>query len=136
MYDIFLCKVDVSIDNLIHIPTGLILADFMFDKLVQICIAEFGDDVGIVFGGEDLMDVEDVLLIFQFLENCDFTLEQYSVYFIFEHFHIDDFDGYFLVGFVLAACVDLAGVTLANDIGESIRIVFYFFAGEGGAHLA
>jgi hypothetical protein len=75
MYDIFLCKVDVSIDNLIHIPTGLILADFMFDKLVQICIAEFGDDVGIVFGGEDLMDVEDVLLIFQFLENCDFTLE-------------------------------------------------------------
>jgi hypothetical protein len=75
MYDIFLCKVDVSIDNLIHIPTGLILADFMFDKLVQICIAEFGDDVGIVFGGEDLMDVEDVLLIFQFLENSDFTLE-------------------------------------------------------------
>lgn len=75
MYDIFLCKVDVSLDYLIHIPTSLILTHFMFVKFVQIGIAELGDDVGIVFGGENLMDVENVLLIFEFFEDSDFTLE-------------------------------------------------------------
>jgi len=47
----------------------------MFVKFVQIGIAELGDDVGIVFGGENLMDVENVLLIFEFFEDSDFTLE-------------------------------------------------------------
>ena len=117
MYDIFLCEVEVSPDDLVHVAAGFILAHLMFDEFVEIGVAEFGDDVGIVFGGEDLVDVEDVLLIFEFFEDGDFALEEDPVDLVLEHFHVDDLDGNFLVGFVLTACVDLAGVALADDVG-------------------
>lgn len=117
MYDVFLCEVEVSPDDLVHIATGFILAHLMFDEFVEIGVTKLRDDVGIVFGGEDLVDVEDVLLIFEFFEDGNFALEEDPVDLVFEHFHVDDLDGDLLVGFVLAACVDLARIALADDVG-------------------
>lgn len=134
MYDIFPGEVDVSLDNLLHKATGLVLGKFVLDEFIQICIAELRNDVGVVFGCKYFVHVENVLLVFEFFQDRDFALEQDSIDFIFEQSHVDDFDGNFLVGVIIAAGVDLAGVTLADDISESIRVVLYFLAGERGGH--
>ena len=130
MYDIFLGKIDIPLDNLFHVSTGLGLSQFIFNQLIEICIAQLGNDVGVVLGRVDLMHIEYVLLVFELFKDGNFALEQDTVDFVFEHFHVDDFDGYFLVGFVLAASIDLAGVTFAYDICQAIGVVLYFFASE------
>lgn len=58
------------------------------------------------------------------------------MYFSFEHFDIDDFDGYgficikYLVTcFIVFAFIDLTGVAFADSIGQAVGVLFYFFTG-------
>lgn len=65
--------------------------------LVEVGVAELGDDVGVVLGGVDLMQVEDVGSALQLLQDLDFGLEQSSVDFVFEHLQVDYLDCDWLV---------------------------------------
>lgn len=44
----------------------------LFDAFGQVGAAELGDDVGVVFGGEDVMDIKDAGDVPEFLEDIDF----------------------------------------------------------------
>lgn len=58
MDDIFLGEVEVPLDHLAHIRTGLVLGKPLLDHFAEIRVAELGDDVGIILGGEDIMEHE------------------------------------------------------------------------------
>lgn len=70
----------------------------------------------------------------EFLEYLNLTIKQYLINVILEHLEINDLDSNWLIGVIIASLVDMAGVTLANDIVETVGIVFYFLAGVAVAH--
>ena len=46
---------------------------------------------------------------------------------ILEHFHVDDFDGDFLVGYIVATLVDGAGVPFADGLISVVAVVLNEF---------
>jgi hypothetical protein len=55
-------------DNLSQVGDGLLLGEPLFvgDEFGEVAsFAEFGDDVGVVFGGEDVEELNDVVGIFE-----------------------------------------------------------------------
>ena len=48
---------------------------FIFDGLGEVFIAQFGDDEDVSFSIEDVMDLDDILCIFELLKDGDFILE-------------------------------------------------------------
>jgi hypothetical protein len=55
-------------------------------------VTELCDEVGVVLGGEDLEEVEDVGDVPEFLEDVDFGVEEGAVDFVFELAEVDDLD--------------------------------------------
>lgn len=80
------------------------------------------------------MQAEDVREAFEFLEHLNLALEQYFVNLVFEETQVDNFDCYILIGLIMAAFVDLAGVAFADDIVETIAVVLYFLSREIAGH--
>lgn len=61
-------NIGISIENLIHEDNGFCFGDGLFvgDELRQIAtIAQFSDDVRIIFGVIDVIEFDDILAIFQ-----------------------------------------------------------------------
>ena len=135
MDDVLPCEVEVACEDLLHEVRGLGLGESFFQGFVEIGVAEFGDDVGVIFGGVDFVEGEDVGQAFEFFEDLDFAFEEDFVDLVFEHAEIDDFDGDGLTGLVAAALVDLAGVAFADGVVEAVGVGLDFLAGEGGAHV-
>ena len=135
MYDVLPCKVEVAGKDLLHEVDGLGLGESFFEGFVEIGVAKFCDDVGVIFGGVDFVEGEDVGKAFKFFEDLDFALEEDFVDLVFEHAEVDDFDGDGLAGLVAATLVDLAGVTFADGIVETVGVGLDFLAGEGRAHV-
>ena len=55
MDDVFACEVEVADDDLLHEGGCFFLAEAFFDGFVEVGVTEFGDDVGVIFGGVDLV---------------------------------------------------------------------------------
>ena len=71
-------NISISIEDLIHEDNGFCLGDSLFggDELGQItAIAQFSDDVGIIFGVIDVIEFDDILAIFQSFEYFYFRSE-------------------------------------------------------------
>lgn len=86
----------IPIKNFIHEGNGFSLGDLFStgDEFGQVStIAEFGDDVGIIFSIVDIVDFDDVFTILQYFEDVDFRGEKVLMDFSFDHLHVDDFDG-------------------------------------------
>lgn len=60
MDQFFIKNVWVSIDELTHVIKNFLFTQFLFNSATQITLAQFGDNVGIVFGSIDFMEVEDI----------------------------------------------------------------------------
>jgi len=133
--DIFPGEVEVACEDLLDELEGFSFGEAFFEGFVEVGVAEFGDDVGVVFGGVDFVEGEDVGERFEFLEDLDLALEEDFIDLVFEHAEVDDFDGDGLAGLVAAAFVDLAGVAFADGVVEAVGVGLDFLAGEGGAHL-
>lgn len=69
----------------------------MLDAFREIGVAKFGYDIGVVFSGEDIVDIEDVGHVFEFFEDVDFCVEESAVDLILEKLKINDFDSHRLV---------------------------------------
>jgi hypothetical protein len=67
-----LLEVEVALDKLFHEGDGFGFSEMLFDAFGQVGAAELGDDVGVVFGGEDVMDIKDAGDVPEFLEDIDF----------------------------------------------------------------
>ena len=65
-------KLKIPLGDIIHELVDLILLNFEFNFLAEISFAQFGDDIGVIFGGEDIMKREDVGKILYFFEDVDF----------------------------------------------------------------
>ena len=134
MYDVVLGEVEVALEDLLHVLGGLLLGEPLLDDLAEIAIAEFSDDVGIILGGEDIVEGEDMVHGLELLEHLDLTVQEDPVNVVLEHFEIDDLDCHWLAGVIIAALVDMAGVALANDVVEAVGVVLDFLAGVTCAH--
>ena len=91
VYDLVLVDFLVSLEELGHVEVGFGFCEFGLDDLVHVWGAEFGNQVSVIFSGEDIEKCEDVGFAFEFFEDIDFGLEQYAIDFVFEHFEVDDF---------------------------------------------
>lgn len=94
-------RVDVVVacEDLVHEGDGFSFRDTFAsrDEFGQISsLAELSDYVGVVFGVVDVIDFYDVLAVLQSFEDFYFGSEEVLVDFAFDHFHVDDFDGYCL----------------------------------------
>ena len=136
MDDVLAGEVEVAGEDLLHEVDGLGLGESLFEGFVEVGVAEFGDDVGVVFGGVDFVEGEDVGQGFEFFEDLDFAFEEDFVDLVFEHAEVDDFDGDGLAGLIAAAFVDLAGVAFADCVVEAVGVGLDFLAGEGRAHFS
>lgn len=134
MYDVIFGEVEVPKYDLLHVPTGLVLREPLLDDLAEIVIAELGDDIGIILGGEDIVEGEYMRHALEFLEHLNLTIEEDPVDVVLEHLEIDDLDCHWLAGVVIAALVDMAGVALAYDVVETVGVVLDFLAGVTCAH--
>ena len=71
MDDSFLLEFKVTFDDLLHDCCDFIFSEILFDTFAEIGMAEFCDEVGVVFGGEDIMKREDVRKVLYFFEDVD-----------------------------------------------------------------
>lgn len=71
--------------------------EILFDAFGEVRIAEFGDYIGVIFGGEDVMDIEDAGDVPEFFQDIDLGIEESSIDLVFEHFEVDDLNGHWLI---------------------------------------
>ena len=89
----------VSSENLVHEGNSFSFRDNfpIGDEFGQISsLAEFSDYVGVVLGVIDVIDFYYVLAVLQRFEHFYFGSKEILVDLAFDHFHVDDFDGYCL----------------------------------------
>ena len=89
----------VSSENLVHEGNSCSFRDNfpIGDEFGQISsLAEFSDYVGVVLGVVDVIDFYYVLAVLQRFEHFYFGSKEILVDLAFDHFHVDDFDGYCL----------------------------------------
>lgn len=79
MDDVFLGEVIISLQNLLHVGTGISLCEPFLNNFTKVWVAKLSDDVRIVLGGEDIMKGEDMRKMFELLENFNFAIEQYPI---------------------------------------------------------
>ncbi len=72
MNDFSLLELSVALDELVHILKDFRLRELLFDVFAEIGFAQLGDDVGVILGGEDIMQGEYVGDVLKFLQNLDF----------------------------------------------------------------
>lgn len=121
----------VTEEELVHVVVDFRLGEGLLDFAAEVAFTKFRDDVGVVFGGVDFVEGEDMGHILHGFEDVDLRSEEGPVNFALEHLEIDDFDGDWFIGAVVAALVDLAGVTLADSVVEPVGEILYFLAGIG-----
>ncbi len=88
-------NVVVSVDDLAHQLKGLIFRKCFFirDEFGQIAlVAQLCDDVGIVFGGVNIVNLDDIFGVLEGFEDFHFGDEKVLMDFSLDVFHIDDFD--------------------------------------------
>ena len=73
---------------------------------------------------------------FEFFQYLYLALEQYFVDVVFQEAEIDDFDGNIVACVVVATTINVAGVSFADDVVETVGVAFDFLAGEGVAHFS
>lgn len=109
---------------------GFVFGEFesFFDEGFQITlIAEFGDNVAIIGSTVNIVAFKDVGMV-EFFECIDFAFEHFFLWFALYGLDIDDFDGDGLLIFLIDASVDDGAEAFADDVSETVWVVFNFFS--------
>lgn len=72
MHDFPLLKLNIALDKLVHILEDFGLGKLLLDVFAEVGLAQLGDDIGVILGGEDIVEGEDVGDVLEFLQNFDF----------------------------------------------------------------
>ena len=124
MHESCLKDVVVALDelphDLHHLEIGKGFA--LFEEGVEISFAEFSDYIGVVFGGVDVVQVQDVTGTCEGTEGSDLELKQHLIDGVFEFGHLYDFDADLVAVLVVDAFVDCAAVALANVLVHSVGV--------------
>ena len=119
-----------SFDKVSDDGNGFLLRQFnsFLDESFQITlIAEFSDDVAIVCSTVNVMAFKNVGMV-EFFEGINLAFEHLFLWFALNGLDINDFDGDWLLIFLVDAPVDDGAVTFADDVFETVRVVFDFFS--------
>lgn len=108
MYDILPCEIEIASNDLPHTRGGLLLGEPLLYLFAKIRITQLRDDIGVILGGEDIVEGEDVRLCFELLEHLDFAVEEDAIDFVLEHLEVDHLDGHILAVLIVATSVDVA----------------------------
>lgn len=90
-------------------------------------IAELSDDVAIIGSAENIVAFEDIRMV-QLFKGIYLAFKHAFFWFTLDSPDVDYFDGYFFLGFIVAAFVDDGAESSADDVFESIGVILYFFA--------
>jgi hypothetical protein len=66
---------------------------FVFDGLGEVFIAQLSDDEDVGFGIEDIMDLDDILCIFELLKDGDLILQKFFMKLTFNKLEVNGLDG-------------------------------------------
>lgn len=100
MYNIWAADAAVPIDDLLKDGNGLTLSQCFLhlDTLGKIAaFTEFSDDASMPFELVYVVYLNDVGQLAEEFENFDLVLQEHAVHFPFHGFHVDQFDGYWLI---------------------------------------
>ena len=100
---------------------------FFYESFQISFITEFSDDVAIIGSTVDIVAFKDVGMI-EFFECINLALKHFFLGFALDGLDIDDFDGDGLLVFLVDASVDDRTETFADDVLETVGVVFYFFS--------
>lgn len=97
MHDSSPLEIEVSADDLLHEVYDFCFDEILLDALGEVRVAKFSDNIGVVFSGKYIVDIEYVGYVFEFFEDVDFCVEEGAVDLILEKFKINDLDSHRLV---------------------------------------
>jgi hypothetical protein len=97
MYNVLAEQVQIAIDELSDEPKHLMLLKLALDAFAEIAITELCDDVGVVLGVVDLVQLQHCWRVAELLEVLDLVGQQGSVDLTLEHLHVDDLDGHWFI---------------------------------------
>ena len=136
MDNIFACKIEVSRNDLLHEGDDLSFVEAFFDSFVEVRLTKLSDDVGIIFSGVYLVKCQDVIQRLQLFQHLNLALQQNFIDFVFKHSEIDNFDGNTLTVLIMPALIDMAGVSLSNNIIETVGVPLNLLACETARHVS
>ena len=84
MNDLLPSKLKVADQDLLHEISRLVLAQTLLQGFIEVRVTQLGNDVGIIFGGVDLMKREDVGQHLELLEYLYLALQQYLIDLVFQ----------------------------------------------------
>lgn len=89
----------ITVDYLFENGNGFGLWEsfFVFDRLGKVFIAQFGDDENVGFGIEDVMNLDDVLCVFELLKDSNFVLKQFFMELTLDELEVNQLDGNLLI---------------------------------------
>lgn len=90
-------KLEVPSDDMGHEGMSLRMREATLDAGTEIGRAEFGDDVGVVAGGVDIAEMEDMGAVAQVLQDLYLRVEQLTIDVVFEHLEVDHLHRYMLL---------------------------------------
>lgn len=95
MNDIIGLNWTIPIDDLFENGDGFRLWEgfFVFDGLGEVFIAQLSDDEDVGFGIEDIMDLDDILCIFELLKDGDLILQKFFMKLTFNKLEVNGLDG-------------------------------------------
>jgi hypothetical protein len=95
MNDIVGLNRTIPIDDLFENGDGFGLWEsfFVFDGLGEVFIAQLSDDEDVGFGIEDIMNLDDILCIFELLKNGDLILQEFFMKLTFNKLEVNGLDG-------------------------------------------
>ena len=122
-------NIEVSLNKLFHNLYGFLIrkCPSFFDDGIEIPIAEFSDDVGVIFGGIDVVEVKAMFGVGKCFERRYLKLEEHLVDGIFEFGHFYNFDADWLAVFIVGAFVDCAGVAFSDVLLNRVCIALDCF---------
>ena len=95
MNDIVGLNRTIPIDDLFENGDSFCLLEgfFVFDGLGEVFIAQLSDDEDVGFGIKDIMDLDDILGIFELLKDGDLILQQFFMKLTFNKLEVNGLDG-------------------------------------------
>lgn len=124
-----LMDIVISYDKLPHDFDSLKIRDgfSLFNQSIQISFTKLGNEICIIPGGIDIVQMQDMFGVRKCLQGCNFELEQHLIDGIFEFGHLDDLYADFLTSLVVEALVHCAAVALSDVLVDFVCVPLYCF---------
>ena len=122
-------NIEISLDKLFHNLDGLLIGKCpsFFDDGIEVSIAKFSNDVSVIFGGIDIVEMKAIFGIGEGFKGWNLQLEKHLIDRILEFRHFNNFDADRLAVFIVGAFVNSTGITFSDVLMNWIGITLDCF---------